>query len=173
MLSVGERRLDHRLAIVLFYAPPQWGNGDLEMTRLALIFSLLFATPAWAENVDGNSFLCYPDKNSMEYDVRVVEFRRGFLGSRAFLYNGERMLGKSEYRVDPGYVRFWPGLNLYHLNRKTLRLTLGDPVYCTDESPYECHGYYDCSPMEVNEARRVAKSFSEEKDRKLREGNRF
>ena len=143
------------------------------MTRLALIFSLLFVTPAWAENVDGNSFLCYPDKKSMDYNVRVVEFRRGFWGSRAFLYDGERMLGKSEYSVGPRYVRFEPKLSIHHLNRKTLRLTAGGAVSCTDESAYEFSGYYDCSPMEVNEARRVAKFFSEERDRKLREGNRF
>ncbi len=28
------------------------------MTRLAIIFSLLFVTPAWAGEVDGNSFFC-------------------------------------------------------------------------------------------------------------------
>ena len=34
------------------------GNGDLEMTRLAIIFSLLFVTPAWAFMADFGNKTC-------------------------------------------------------------------------------------------------------------------
>ena len=44
------------------------------MTRILTIIAFLFATPAWAGEVDGNSFLCSGEGAG---DIRALEFKNG------------------------------------------------------------------------------------------------
>ena len=139
------------------------------MTRLAIIFSLLFVTPAWAENVDGNSFLCSPIESSRTKDVKAVEFKR----SKASVYKGERRIVREKYYANAGLVNWggWADFNMYSMNRKTLRLKLEFNV----SSPLhgQIMGEWDCEPMEIKKAIGLAEIAGKERDKKLREGNKF
>ena len=56
------------------------------MTRILTIMTLLFATPAWAGEVDGHSFLCNPD--GLETDVSIaVELQHGLATIYSEFYN--------------------------------------------------------------------------------------
>ena len=71
------------------------------MTRLLTIIALLFATPAWAGEVDGNSFYC-PPNGLGTFSHYALQFQNEI----AYGYNDSGGLVSSKYDVTAGHV-YW------------------------------------------------------------------
>ena len=164
------------------------------MTRLAIIFSLLFVAPAWAGEVDGNSFYCTGDKKSFftkkKYEDKVLEF----VNEEARLYSEHPSLlspnhepnSAHSYTATPVLVH-WAFMNwyTYYMNRKDLSLEL---LKNEDRSTFSS---WSCEFMEINEAKKklfanwqeTERQFEDKRKKKeeekkrldaiLREGNQF
>lgn len=157
------------------------------MTRILSIIALLFATPAWAGEVDGNSFYCegksikfnkdnkswkhLPDhlrKKKLETPVGQVIELDGGMATTFYLSSSSSEFTKqsSQYTAYPSSV-VWSDREL---NRKTLTLTLGDLMV----------GIFQCEILELDEAfKKLREAFAirerinKMNDIKAREGNQF
>lgn len=140
------------------------------MTRILTILALLFVTPSWATEIDGNSFIC--SENQMP--VLALQFQWGvarFNGQEVNSYKYE-VFSK---HVNIGEIDF--GNVFYQINRKTLELEkkyLWDPdgprLY--DLNPALLHKY-KCEFMNFEEASKLAAETLEKMRIKAEEGNQF
>ena len=83
------------------------------MTRLAIIFSLLFVTPAWAGEVDGNSFFC-SDPRAKDQAILFEDDKVKHMRNKRFI--------TGDYNVFLDTVNWNDGVGSFRLNRKTLEL---------------------------------------------------
>ena len=135
------------------------------MTRLAIIFSLLFATPAWAGEVDGKSFFCNSPSPHLKPYALVFE------AGKARLYDPAEVI-KGKYRANAGYVEWEAnhhkmGFNTWRIDRKTLKLSRGHP---------RALSFVDHRQCEISSKRAAinrVKELRDAKELKAREGNKF
>ena len=147
------------------------------MTRLAIVFSLLFATPAWAGEVDGNSFYCEPDPTNKK-DKGLDDFTKvlEFADDKARLHEDEGPgRGGPKHRSYPYRAYRW-GVefndefnSLWSINRETLRLR---------QWRYKLlSGEYQCRFMDLNKALRkqtkVNTRYMEKYNKKRKNKNQF
>ena len=144
------------------------------MTRILNIIALLFATPAWAGEVDGHSFLCNPD--GLETNVSIaVELQHGLATIYSELYGQQ----PSKYDAFDGSVA-WEVNDYgfkYTLFRKDLVLMYWGPN-TSPVSKWQCEfkeivmARKKVAESEANRKREIAESEANRK-RKAREGNQF
>ena len=136
-------------------------TGALNMTRLAIIFSLLFASPAWAGEVDGNSFLC----TTVNFGYQAISFEKG----KVYVHYHDKKI-TADYTAANEHV-IWAknfGANVaYRMSRKTLIVEVisvrDNEVMYTDT----------CEFMELTKAIRVVIEEKKRKDLRERKGNKF
>jgi hypothetical protein len=131
------------------------------MTRILTIIALLFATPAWAGEVDGNSFYCSPDGlgTSSHY---AFNFQYGM----SYGYNDSGRQIFNEYDVTAGLV-LW-GIDdhaHFRMDRKTLGLFM-----ILNASPA---ARWQCKFMDIANARALLEQIGKQKDRDARKDNQF
>ena len=132
------------------------------MTRLAIIFSLLFVTPAWAGEVDGKSFFCDPQTNHLKPYALV--FQRG----KATLYDpAERSWEKDKYTAYAKFVSWMVPGKIFSIDRETLILRLREGALG------EITGIWQCEFSSKRAAIKRVKELRGAKDLKAREGNKF
>ena len=130
------------------------------MKRILTIIALLFATPAWAGEVDGNSFYCKPTYESFGH--LAIKFAEG----KALIQNKDVLKKTQEYWTTATAVIVpEPWSVTYQLNRKTLRLR--------HLSEGRAFGEWNCEFMEFNKARNIVRAENKLLKSKEREGNRF
>ena len=130
------------------------------MTRILTIIVLLFATPAWAGEVDGNSFYCKPKIEDSGH--LAIKFAEG----KALIQdkNGPKKAQRYDTTAKDVYVSE-PWSLTYRLNRKTLRLDyLSEGISFVE---------WSCEFMEFNKARNMVRAETKLLKSKEREGNRF
>ena len=132
------------------------------MTRLLTIIALLFATPAWAGEVDGNSFYCKP---LLMGTVTHVAFK--FEGGKVFKYNESGQEFSYDYYAAHSNVT-WEISDVfyYDIDRKTLQLKLR-------LNPSDSSAGWQCEFMEINQARKLVVEAGKSREEKKREGNQF
>ena len=132
------------------------------MTRILTIIALLFATPAWAGEVDGKSFYCKP----MDSDTVTHEAFK-FEDNKVFKYNESGTEFSYDYFAAHSNVT-WEisDLYTYDIDRKTLQLTIRS-------SDYKGLASWQCEFMEINQARKLVVEAGKLREEKKREGNRF
>ena len=96
------------------------------MTRILTIIALLFATPAWAYEINEKAFLCKSSKEPSANGARIVSasifavhFKDGL--ANQFDQNTLRSLSH-KYQIDAEFVSWSDGQSTYQLQPKTLRL---------------------------------------------------
>ena len=133
------------------------------MPRLVIIFLFLFGTPAWAGEVDGNSFFC--ESISFKGRFMSIEFSNGSVTTDNSLDDAKWW----QYSATAKFVSWWERFDdlrlLYKLNRKTLILSLDLNAFGEK--------YYRCQFMEINAARKKVVEEENYYDKKAREGNKF
>ena len=131
------------------------------MTRMLTIIALLFATPAWTGEVDGNSFYCSPDGlgTSSHY---ALNFQNGI--SYGFSDTGRQILNK--YDVTAGLV-LWEidDHSHFRMDRKTLSLFMILNASAVAR--------WQCNFMDITNARALLERIGKQKDREARKGNKF
>ena len=134
------------------------------MTRLAIIFSLLFVTPAWAGEVDGNSFFCEPpDPNGRAYVA--IEFDNGYATT---YWEGQKEETQT-YLAGPLAVSWYIGdfSMMLKLDRKSLILNLVNAETLANLVSW------NCSFKNLEEAKKRLDDEAKKRDRRLRQGNQF
>ena len=132
------------------------------MTRILTIIALLFATPAWAEEVDGNSFYCEP------MDIGTVTHEAfKFEGGKVFKYNESGQEFSYDYFAAHSNVTWEISDVLYYdIDRKTLQLKLRS-------TRWDSSAGWQCKFMEIDKARQLVKFQGELRELKKRRGNQF
>ena len=135
------------------------------MPRILTIIALLFATPAWADEVDGNSFFCEPSSESPnDGGYSAVIFEDGLVS----IYREWGGVGEDtvDYFSDNRVVA-WSvlGIMKYEINRKTLllKLNIGD----------EAISFWNCRFETKEKAIYALTEAGQERVRREREGNQF
>jgi hypothetical protein len=132
------------------------------LTRILTIIALLFATPAWAGEVDGNSFFCSPEVYRYSSRFLAVSFEDGI----ALHFDEQGIETQINYWVEPDVVGYeWHSNGGYRINRKTLKMQFklgGDAV-----------SEWSCQFMEKNKSRKKVVEMTMARDREQREGNQF
>ena len=120
------------------------------MTRILTIIALLFATPVWAGEVDGNSFYCKP-KDNIEHLAIIID------DGLAVVITADKSPDGNKYSVSPTIVTWSSNrgrkdsVGQYFLDRVKLTLnhyfilkagTIGD--------------HWQCEFMEFEKARKLA-----------------
>lgn len=123
------------------------------MTRILTIIALLFATPAWAGEVDGNSFYCSA-ANEFLGPVAIH-----FQNNGAYQYEGAGVQQEWSYENNDDYVIFNKlGPDFFiRMNRKTLAyeyvgIKFGEIV-----------GQRVCEFMEITQAKKLVNQYLEPK----------
>lgn len=132
------------------------------MTRILTIIALLFATPAWAGEVDGNSFYCPPNGLGT-----LPHYALQFQNGDAYVYQDSGLEEFTKYDVTAGFV-LWARNNFGHfrMDRKTLDLfIIGTEGLAVAQ--------WQCQFMNIADARAMVKQIGERKDREARKGNKF
>ena len=134
------------------------------MTRILTIIALLFATPAWAGEVDGNSFFCEPpNPNGRAYTA--LEFDNGY----AITYWENQSEETQKYSASQLAVSWYIGdfsMRL-SLDRKSLVLNL------VNAETFETLVSWNCSFENIQAAKKRLADEHTKRDRRLREGNQF
>jgi hypothetical protein len=119
------------------------------MTRILTIIALLFATPAWAETVDGNSFYCKP-KDNIEHLAIIIE------DGLAVVITADNKPDGSKYELNSTTV-WWSsnrgrkdGSGVYFLDR--VKLTLD---YNLILNVGMIRDHWQCELMEFKKARKL------------------
>ena len=134
------------------------------MTRLGIIFSLLFATPAWAGEVDGNSFICKDKKGTAGIAL-------SFRGGMAELFGRANNILQYEVFYDTVIIgKICTQCSMYRMDRKSLNLqheTLWDldmaraMGHATNRT---INSKYGCEFMDFSKAKKlVAEALAKEK----------
>ena len=115
------------------------------MTRILTIIALLFATPIWANEVDGNSFYCKGLKNTRENGAII------FQNGKVVMYDDVGNLNEYYYTArDTSVIWFENKYQSYTISRITLELKLWN-----DEAPSQ-YATWQCEFMAINKARNLA-----------------
>jgi len=133
------------------------------MTRILTIIALLFSTPAWAGEVDGNSFLCNPDGLGTNVSI-AVELQHKLATIYSVVYGQQ----PSKYDAFDSWVG-WEVNNYgfhYNLDRKSLILTYISPSGLPVSK-------WQCEFMDIVMARKKVAESEANRKRKAREGNQF
>ena len=134
------------------------------MTRTLTIIALLFATPAWAGEVDENSFFCEPTDPIGRASL-ALEFNNGY----AMTYWENQSEGTQKYSASPLAVSWYIGdfsMRL-SLDRKSLVLDL------VNAETFETLVSWNCSFENLSAAKKRLADEHTKSDRRLREGNQF
>jgi hypothetical protein len=135
------------------------------MTRILTIIALLFAAPAWASEVDGNSFFCEPSSESPnDGGYSAVIFKDGLVS----IYR--EWGGVGEHTVDyfsDNRIVAWSVLGIwnYEINRKTLMLKL---IF-----KGEAFSVWNCRFETEEKAIYAVTEAGQERVKRQREGNQF
>ena len=144
------------------------------MTRILTIIALLFATPAWAGEVDGKSFLCErQSKGNPSPSIAVYQkfYALKFEDGKAikYGYHSRQPEGNEYFATDTsvGWALGSGGSFWYSMSRKTLTLRLEsvDDRIARD--------IWQCKFMSLKNAQNVIDEYINSHKEKAREGNQF
>jgi hypothetical protein len=132
------------------------------MTRILTIIALLFATPAWAGEVDGNSFYCKPIGDSSDpYAVRLAN------GKASRYWHKSYVLPEENYRLNHTFVVWGSDAIEFRLNRKTLIL---QGVLSEKNKVFQS---LQCEFMDFEKGQKAVNEFRNLKKKEMLEGNQF
>ena len=141
------------------------------MTRILTVIALLFATPAWAGEVDGKSFLCELQSGNQSASIKALyrNFALKFEDRKAkkYFYNDYE---ETYYSTDDTSVRWAVGSGQwlsYSMSRKTLTLKIENHV---DRTVLDI---FQCKFMSLKNARNIIDEYGNFYREKAREGNQF
>ena len=124
-----------------------------------ITIALLFSTPAWASEVDGNSFLCLPDKNAKK--LYAIEFKNGQVR-----YNSGGADVQNYYYAGDTSVNWAVFPFRFEMNRKNLKLKMRDDRFPVIR-------YWQCKFEEFSEAILTVRIIADLRKREAQKGNKF
>lgn len=116
------------------------------MKPLFLTIALLFSSPAWAGEVDGNSFFCKPVGITFFIEHYAISFEDG----KVRQYNGSKERRPKKYKVSPFHVNWFNFSYYLKIDRKNLVLRVKDMSTQDFED-------FQCEFMEFSKAKEIVK----------------